>query len=130
MRRCYRFHMPYNPTYYQYNDGQSAEDDMNGERTFAAIMLPAAPFVWLAMSALNSSFNLSPKTSLRGVVPTLALLHAMNWLSPCSPSTYASMLFGATSAFSARTPRKRAESSEVPVPRTCDSGSPESLRAK
>jgi hypothetical protein len=53
-----------------------------------------------------------------------------NWLSPCSPSTYASILFGATSAFSARTPLNRAESRLVPVPKTWFSGSPLSFLAK
>ena len=52
------------------------------------------------------------------------------WLSPCSPSTQASIELAATPTSPANFPRNRAESKNVPLPMTCVAGKPEYECAK
>ena len=67
--------------------------------------------------------------SSSGKVPTVAFDQLTNWLSPCSPRTLTWMSFPATASSLDRVARRRIESSSVPVPKTCDGGSPLSFWA-
>ena len=74
--------------------------------------------------SLRSSSCASGEKSARAIPPIRTAEKSATSLSPCSPSTSASTVLGATSSRAASDARRRLESSNVPVPITRLAGRP------